>query len=460
MHPKHLSLALLLLTATAATQAAERPNIVILLADDLGYGDVGFHGSDIRTPNLDRLASSGTVLERYYVCPMCSPTRAGLMTGRYPLRFGMMRSVVPPYRDFGIDPAEVTIAEMLGTAGYEHRAVIGKWHLGHRREKWLPLANGFTHAVGCYNGAIDYFTHERDGQLDWHRNGQPDRTDGYVTDLVGDAAIEFIESVPVDKPYFLYVPFTAPHSPFQAKDEDLAKYPNRKGKKRTYAAMVDCLDQNIGRILAAIDARGDADNTFVLFSSDNGGVAQVGDNGPLRGSKLTPYEGGVRVAAAVRWPAGGITGGGRIDEAMGYLDVFPTVMSVAGVAQTPTNELDGVDMLAAMRGGEPADPRPWFTYQDQGGGRQQKLAVHQGEWKLVAHRPAPDAKKGKSRYELFRIAEDPHETTDVAADYPEVVSRLQGSLERFFSWQAAEQVPRYDVGRDKLPPLTNWQPVE
>ncbi|WP_197528881.1 sulfatase-like hydrolase/transferase [Aeoliella mucimassa] len=460
LRPTLLMLALALLASTQVLAADTRPNIVVLLADDLGYGDVGFHGSSIRTPNLDQLAATGVTLERYYVAPMCSPTRAGLMTGRYPIRFGMMRSVVPPYRDFGLDPAEVTIADMLATAGYEHRAVIGKWHLGHRRTKWLPGSQGFTHAVGCYNGAIDYFTHQRDGQLDWHRNGQPDLTEGYVTDMVGDAAVEFIEGVPLSEPYLLYVPFTAPHSPFQAKDEDLAKYPKLKGKQKTYAAMVDSLDQAIGRILTAIDERGDAENTFVLFSSDNGGVASVGSNGPLKGHKLTPYEGGVRVAAAARWPQGQVVGGRTIEQPMGYLDVFPTLMQVAEVSETPGHPLDGVGMLPTLQGDTTPVERPWYTYMDQNGGRRQHVAVHHGPWKLVGHRPAPDAAQGKTVYELYRLADDPNETTDVAEQHPEVVEQLKESLERFFSWQAAQQVPRYDEGRDELPPLENWTPRE
>ena len=443
-----------------ATLAAERPNIIILLADDLGYGDVGFHGSDIKTPNLDGLAATGVSLERYYVAPMCSPTRAGLMTGRYPIRFGMQRSVVPPYRDFGLDPTEETLAEMLGSAGYEYRAVIGKWHLGHRRQQWLPLQQGFTHSVGCYNGAIDYFTHERDGQLDWHRNDKPDTTQGYVTDLIGDAAVEFIQSVPKGRPYFMYVPFTAPHSPFQAKAQDLAKYPLRKGKRKIYAAMVDSLDQSIGRILTAVDKRGDADNTFVLFSSDNGGVQGVGNNGSYKGSKLTPYEGGVRVAAAVRWPQGKIAGGRTSDQMMGYLDVFPTLMEVAGT-NTPANRpLDGENVLGILQGESTKLNRPWFTYIDQGGSWQQKLAVHQGDWKLVCSRPAPDAERGKTVYELYNMNKDPNETKNLAADYPYVVSQLTSRLDRFFTWQAAKQVPRYDVGHDELPPLEKWTPRE
>lgn len=143
-----------------------KPNILILLADDLGFGDVGFNGSDIKTPNIDRLATEGVQLTQFYCCPMCSPTRAGLMTGRYPLRFGLMRSVIPPQRDFGLSVNEETIADMLGKAGYRYRGMTGKWHLGHRRQEWLPVNRGFTHFEGCYNGAVDYFDRNRDGEME------------------------------------------------------------------------------------------------------------------------------------------------------------------------------------------------------------------------------------------------------------------------------------------------------
>nr|WP_303921257.1 sulfatase-like hydrolase/transferase [Draconibacterium sediminis] len=233
--------------AFAGNETTSKPNIIIILADDLGYADVGFHGSDIKTPHIDRIASEGVVLEQYYACPMCSPTRAGLMTGRYPIRFGLMRAVVPPQRVFGMPPEETTIAEMLSEAGYKYRGITGKWHLGHQEKRWTPANQGFTFFEGCHNGAVDYFTQDRNGERDWQELTKPSEKTGYTTDLIGNAAIEFIQSVPKDEPFFLYVPFTAPHSPFQAKDEDLEKYPNRQGDKKTYAAMVDCMDQNIGQ---------------------------------------------------------------------------------------------------------------------------------------------------------------------------------------------------------------------
>ncbi len=177
-------------TGTKADDAAapSRPNIVILLADDLGWRDVSFHGGEIATPHIDRIAAEGVQLNRFYVCPVCSPTRAALMTGRYPIRFGLMRTVVTPWRDFGLSTDEVTLADMLAKAGYEHRGVFGKWHLGHRRLKWHPLQRGFTHFRGHYNGNLDYFTHLREGERDWHVDYEPSDEEGYTTDLIGKAA--------------------------------------------------------------------------------------------------------------------------------------------------------------------------------------------------------------------------------------------------------------------------------
>ena len=252
---------------------------------------------------------------------------------------------------YGLSTEEETLADMLCKAGYKNRGIIGKWHLGHRRQMWLPNNRGFTHFVGCLNAAIDYFSQKTEGETDWHLNNQPHNSEGYTTDLIGDAAVQFIKSLPEEDPFFLYVPFTAPHSPFQAKLADEAKYPQREGQKKTFAGMVDCLDQNIGKILKSIEERGQMDNTFILFFSDNGGWG-VSSNGGLRGEKLSPYQGGIRVVAAVRWPGGGIPAGKVCEERMGYIDVFPTLMEISGYKGSSKNELDGINVLSAIRGGK------------------------------------------------------------------------------------------------------------
>jgi len=407
---------------------------LLILADDLGYADVGFNGGKtIATPNLDRLAATGVNLKDFRACPMCSPTRAGLMTGRWPLRFGMMRAVVPPWSRYGLPPEEKTLPELLGAAGYEHRGIVGKWHLGHARRAFLPLNHGFTHFYGHYNGAIDYFTHERDGELDWHRGDESIREEGYSTDLLGDDAVRFISAAPVRKPWLLYVPFNAPHSPFQAKAADLKKYSQLKHPERAYAAMVDCMDQAIGKILTAVEARANADNTLVLFFSDNGGVAKAGsNNGPFRGYKLTVYEGGTRVCAVIRWPKGGLTGGKQFDGRIGYIDVLPTLLAAAN-ATAPKN-LDGLNFLPALRGESQLPGRPWFSYLHQN--KDAHASVHLGNWKLVAHGDFFATNPlTPPRLELYDLAADLAEKTDVAAQHPEQVLQLSKRLREFGTWQ-------------------------
>jgi arylsulfatase A-like enzyme len=418
---------------------AGKPNVVILLADDLGWADVGYHGGKIRTPNVDRLASDGVRLENFHVCPLCSPTRAGLMTGRWPIRYGMGEAVITPWRQYGLPTSERTLADLAAKAGYERRGIIGKWHLGHFEKKYLPLNRGFTYFYGFYNGALEYFTHKREGELDWHRGDETCRDEGYSTDLIGREAVQFINASSSDSPFFLYVPFNAPHLPLQAKEEDKAKYAHIEDeKKRTYAAMVDSMDQSIGKILEAIDAKGMADNTFVLFMSDNGAI-QYGDNGPWRSSKGTVYEGGVRVPAAVRWPAG-IRGGRAVDAMMGFIDVYPTLKRIAGVTGPDPHPLDGQDMLDVIRGNAGAPKRDWFSYIAQG--TPDQTALCDGTWKLVVRGGSvldveldragqPGGLKGELSVELFRLDLDPGEKMNLAAERPEIVAPLLKRLKEF-----------------------------
>ncbi|MGQ7868733.1 sulfatase-like hydrolase/transferase [Sunxiuqinia sp. sy24] len=438
----------------------KRPNIIILLADDLGYADVGFHGSDIKTPNIDRLAIEGVQLEQFYACPMCTPTRAGIMTGRYPIRFGLMRSVIPPQRKYGMPPEEFTVAEMLAESGYKYRGIIGKWHLGHRQKKWLPTNQGFTFYEGCLNGAVDYFNQVRDGERDWHVNESPSKKEGYVTDMIGDASIELINSVPENEPFFLYVPFTAPHSPFQAKSEDIAKYPHRKGNRQVYAAMVDCMDQNIGKILETIEKRGQLENTFILFFSDNGGKKDVADNGEKKGAKLTVYQGGIDVAAAAHWPAGNISGGKIITEKMGYIDVFPTLMEIGNYSGEIKNEIDGINILKGMQG-EKLEERIWFTYLDQNGDKIERFALNTEQWKLVWKRNAPDNNKQISGIELFKISDDPGELDNVAEMNENIAQELQKEIGKLYSFKLKQQNPRY-YEKEFLsgPVIPSWQAMQ
>ena len=436
-----------------AAESSAKPNLIVLVADDLGYADVGFNGGKtIATPNLDRLAATGIKLTDFRAAPMCSPTRAGLLTGRWPLRFGMMRSVVPPWSRYGLPPEEKTLPELLAPAGYEPRGIVGKWHLGHARREFLPLNHGFTLFYGHYNGAIDYFTHEREGELDWHRQDRSLHEEGYSTDLLGADAVKFIRDAPTIKPWLLYVPFNAPHAPFQAKAEDLKKYAGLKPPNRAYAAMVDSMDQAIGRILAAVEARADADNTLILFFSDNGGVAKVGSNHPFRGFKLTVYEGGTRVCAAIRWPQGGLTGGKRFAERIGYIDVLPTLLAAAEV--TAPKNLDGINFLPALRGESELPERPWFSYMHQND--KAHASVHLGRWKLVAHGDFFAANPlTPPEFELYDLAADLAEQHDVAAKNPELVLQLSKQLREFGAWQKPG-VGAYDEGQAGFKAPKDW----
>jgi arylsulfatase B len=395
------------------------------------------------------------------------------MTGRYPIRFGLLRAVIPPWRDFGLDTSEVTLPEVLAKAGYEHRAIFGKWHLGHSSIKYHPLRRGFTEFVGHYNGAIDFFTHAREGELDWHDGYEASHEQGYSTDLIAGHATRFIRAhAGENEPFLLYVPFNAVHSPFQAKPEDLAAYENLApvggrpepgqtaellANRRILGAMNEALDQAVGQILDTLDESGIADNTLVWFFSDNGGVGGVGDNAPLRGQKASVWEGGIRVASAVRWPKGGVAGGRKTVAPLANVDILPTLMSAAGVADHGGKPLDGIDALYILRGTAEAKERDVYSFIGQQSEDDEQVAVIEPEWKLVvrgAPVAGPKAAPEKSQKFLFRIADDPNEENDVAADHPEVVERLMRKAIEFRSLQPANPVPVYPLGREgfKAPP--------
>ena len=420
--------------------AAQPPNIVFLLADDLGYSDVGFHGSDIKTPYLDKLAAGSARLESFYVQPVCSPTRAALMTGRYPMRHGLQVGVVRPWAEYGLPLEERTLPQALQSAGY-FTAICGKWHLGHFQRSYLPTSRGFSHQYGHYNGALDYFTHVRDGGFDWHRNDQVCRDEGYTTSLLGDEAVRLIEQHDANRPIFLYVPFNAPHTPLQVPDDYLNRYQGiADAKRKTYAAMVSCVDDQVGRIVAALENRNLTSNTLIIFSSDNGGPLQSGaTNGPLRAGKGTLYEGGVRVNAFANWP-GHIPEGTVITEMLHIVDWYPTLLKLAGAPLSQPLPLDGRDAWPTIAEGK-ATPHDEILHNSTPGNG----AIRVGNWKLIvngdraegaedpaARNPEKKTKKKKSggaeTVELFDIASDPNEKTNLALQHAEKVQQLRERL--------------------------------
>ncbi len=423
---------------------ARVPNIVLIVADDLGWNGVGYHNGFVKTPHVDRIATKGVELNRFYVSPMCSPTRAGLLTGRYPMRFGMARSVVRPWARFGLPPVERTLPEALGDAGYTHRAAFGKWHLGHLEPQWHPLSQGFTHYEGCYNGAADYFTRDRDGEMDWHVNGEPTKKQGYTTDIIADAASHFIARRAKEAPFLCYVSFTAPHEPLQAPREYLERYASlddnrddrKPSDKQKAAAMISCMDDGIGRILEAIEDAGVMNETIVWFISDNGGLGHIpGYNQPLRSAKLTVYEGGVRVPSAVWWP-GVIEGGRKIDAPIMFIDVMPTLFGFLGKPVGGERPLDGVDVSHIMAGqGGAVEKRDLYFFTGQTGLKSEAIAVTSPQgWKLVIN--GLDIRQQGFRtpghtVELFNVLDDPNEVTDRSGEKSKIVNELGAKLLAF-----------------------------
>jgi len=406
-------------TVVAAETTAPRPHIVIFVIDDLGYADVGFNGGrEIQTPAIDALAAEGTVLAAHYVQPVCSPTRAALMTGRYATRTGVY-TIVRPNARWGLPLDERTLADALRQAGYT-TAITGKWHLGEFEPAYRPTARGFDHQYGHYFGAIDYYQHNRDGQVDWYRDDKPLSEDGYSTELIAAEASRLItqhKPVADSKPLFLYIPFNGVHAPLQVPDSYLQPYSALKGNRRTYAGMLAAVDAAIGRITTALRDAGMLDNTLVLFTADNGGPSPgtVTSNGALRAGKGTLYEGGVRGCAFVRWP-GRIPAGTRSEEPVHVIDWFPTLVRFAGGQMEQPKPLDGQDLSQPER--------PYLYREFPGYGGQQ--SIRRGDWKLVRQQLT----KNRTTPELYNLREDPGETTDVAANHPQLVEQLSQLIQQ------------------------------
>lgn len=422
----------------ASAEAPRRPNIIYIVADDVGYHDTGFQGSDvIKTPSLDDLATSGAELTQFYAQPMCTPTRAALMTGRYPLRYGLQTGVIPGAGTYGLPLDEYLLPQMLKDAGYQ-TAMVGKWHLGHADPKFWPMQRGFDSFYGATVGEIDHFEHTAHGVPDWYRGNAPVVEEGFDNTLIGQEAVKVIEGHDPSKPLFLYLAFTAPHTPYQAPQAYLDRYEDiADPNKRAYAAMISVMDDEVGKVVAALDAKGMRDDTVIVFQSDNGGAQSMlfaGDtkvegglpasNAPLRDGKGTLYEGGTRVPAFVNWP--GVVKPGKVDGMVHVVDMFPTLADLAGAGATKGKPLDGIDVWPTLSAGAPS-PRQEIVYNvDPMAG-----AVREGDWKLIWKAALP------SSLELYDLKSDIGETTDLASAHPEEVARLQARI----SDLAGEMVP-------------------
>jgi arylsulfatase A-like enzyme len=415
----------------APLTAAPKPNILHIVADDLGWKDVGFNGaSDIKTPNIDALASGGAKFSQFYAQPMCTPTRAALMTGRYPFRYGLQTIVIPGPATYGLDTTEHLLPQCLKEAGYT-TAIIGKWHLGHADTKYWPRQRGFDYQYGAMIGELDYYKHSDGGVLDWFRNNEPVREEGYTTQLIGNEAVKYLGEQSAEKPFYLYLTFNAPHTPYQAPQDYIDRYKNIEDPtRRTYAGMVTCLDDEIGRVIAVLDKKGLRKNTLIIFHSDNGGTKNAMfagqmtdlskvklpcDNGPYRDGKGSLFEGGSRVAACANWP--GHIKPQVVDGIMHVVDLYPTFASLAGASTAKCKPLDGVNVWDTISTGK-ASPRSEIVYNVE----PFRGAVRQGDWKLIWRSLIPTS------VDLFNIAEDPYEQNNVAAAHPDKVAAMQERL--------------------------------
>ena len=405
--------------AAVQTQTSSRANIITIVADDLGWGDVGFHGSSIKTPNLDKLAAGGTRLDRFYVNPICSLTRASFLTGQFVPRTGVNnRSGLP--LDYRIFPAD------FRAAGYQ-TWMCGTWHLGGSDNNALagreyhPDARGFEHFYGFLGGAVDYSSHinRESGKLDWWRNGRISEDKGYSTDLLADEAIGLIKTRDTNKPFLLHLAFNAAHGPLQAPDGTSGG----GNKTAIYRAVVEGMDAAIGRVLAALDEQKVADSTVVLFFCDNGAQeGQGGSNAPLRGAKGEAYEGGIRSAAVLRFP-GVIRADSEFRGWMWVGDVWPTLAAAAGITPQPAKPFDGVNMWPALLAADAVTKRAPFAVGSK------SMAWFERPWKLIVSADSPA--------QLYNLDDDPGESRDLAASNAEQVAKMTADWKtNLGSWRA------------------------
>jgi arylsulfatase A-like enzyme len=469
-----LTLAILFSTWASAN---ERPNIIVMVADDLGWADVGYHGGPIDTPSLDRLAAEGVQLDRFYTTPICSPTRAALMTARDPIRLGVAYATIMPWMNNGIHPDEQFLPQSFLAAGYQ-TAMVGKWHLGHAQQDFHPNNRGFEHFYGHLHTEVGYFPpFSNQGGKDFQLNGQSITKDGYETYLLADEVSRYIRERDQDKPFFVYMPFIAPHTPLEAPADLMEKYADmvddrkpararntdntrrirqltmRPSARPAYAAVVDAMDQAIGQVLATLDDQGIADNTIVLFFSDNGGAAYAtggADNVPLRGGKGETFEGGIRVVSVMRWPAA-ISSGTTMEQIMTVMDVFPTLAAAAGIETGITRKMDGQNMWPAIVDNVPS-PRQktvFFASETPTYGSF-SIAAFNEHWKLVQEIEQDNEGTNITNH-LFRIADDPYEYNNLAQEHPEVVQQLAQEIR---DWRALHPIAGV---RSQLAPPPGWR---
>ncbi|MFP6764269.1 MAG: sulfatase-like hydrolase/transferase [Planctomycetaceae bacterium] len=422
--------------------SATRPNVVLMLIDNVGYGDIGCYGNPvIRTPHIDRLAAQGVRCTDFYVVTSsCTPSRGALLTGRYPLRNGLTHQLSRDenWTGVGLPHSEKILPQYLKDAGYIS-ACFGKWNLGFARGS-RPTERGFDEFFGCRSGNIDYYTHIYNGQDDMYRGTEQVDATGYSTDLFADAACEFIERN-AGRPFFAYVPFNAAHVPnpknkapgepaiWQAPARHFEIYgydPDSTDPNEGYHAVMSALDAAIGRVIKRLDDLGLRENTLVMLISDNGASVnpnlelETGTNGPFRGGRVQVYEGGIRTACVIRWP-GKVKPGTVCHELVANIDILPTILQAAGVPVPTDRVIDGRDTAGTLAGDSRSPHETlFFVFREYSGARQ-------GRWKIVRENRAKP-------FELYDLNTDPGEVIDRAKQKPEIYRGLTGSFEQ---WQKA-----------------------
>ena len=442
---------LVVLCALQSILCAAPPNIVFILADDLGYADVGFHGSEIKTPNLDQLAASGAKLESFYGMPVCTPSRSALMTGRYPIRYGRQYNVLRPGQQVGLKIDEELLPQILRKAGYA-TVHCGKWHLGDFDKAYWPTRRGFDHSYGIrldQRGHVRHFVSEADGMM---RDERPVPDSGTLTQLITREAVIRIGQHDASKPLFLYLAYHSPHNPLECPPEYSKPYAHLGLDRSVYAGMIAEMDEGVGRVVAAVEKAGMRDNTLFIFASDNGGLTTktpAASNAPLRGGKGSLYEGGVRVAAFATWP-GHIPAGSTVMQPLHMVDWLPTLAKLAGASTESSKPLDGLDIWPVLIEGK-ASPHELLLLNTVA----REGAVRAGDWKLVRNGQSsqPDdenesqtskagSKKAKQQkrlaarnapdvIELVNLAIDPSEKTNLASQQPDKVRELLAKLDQF-----------------------------
>jgi arylsulfatase A len=408
--------------ASAQPAGPNRPNVILIIMDDVGYGDIGSYGApDIKTPNIDSLAKAGTRLTDFYAAPNCSPTRAALISGRYQQRYRIenpLGAASGPAGDQGLPATGRSLPQLLKNNGYR-TGIIGKWHLGYKPE-FSPNAHGFDYFFGFKSGLIDYYQHtDSSGEHDLFENGAPTHVTGYSTDLFTERSVKFIEQN-AGQPFFLEVAYNAAHWPFQVPDMPSTAPGNGRfvqpqedptNTRRDYAAIVERADRGVGQILATLERNGLTRNTLVIYTQDNGGE-WLSRNAPLFHRKNTVWEGGVRVPAILKWP-GRIPAGKTSAQVGIIMDMSATILAVTGSAVPPDARLEGINLLPLLQDGARRVERTLFFRVTSPTRRQR--AVRQGDWKLLLDAGAPL---------LYNLSNDVGERNDLASQRSDIVRRL------------------------------------